>query len=109
MYIFFSLFFLFVSKQKKKNTRIVVCVQVSCQSAREHFLMYDLIDGAIGQPPVTNDCNAFIRKCNVRPGPRCQGQFGVLSSLLCVGAGYSDNPNKRLRDDKRAKYLLDQL
>ena len=52
--------------------------------------------------PVTNDCNAFIRKCNVRPGPRCQGQFGVLSSLLCVGAGYSDNPNKRLRDDKRA-------
>lgn len=76
---------------------------------REHFLMYDLIDGAIGQQPVTNDCNAFIRKCNVRPGPRCQGQFGVLSSLLCVGAGYSDNPNKRLRDVKRAKYLLDQL
>ena len=73
---------------------------------REHFLMYDLIDGAIGQP-VTNDCNAFIRKCNVRPGPRCQGQFGVLSSLLCVGAGYSNKPNKRLRDDKRAKaYFL---
>ena len=55
-----NVFFLFILSKEKTARRIDVSVQVSCPSVREHFLMYDLIDGAIGQSPVTNDCNAFI-------------------------------------------------
>ena len=59
LYVFFPSFVCSFFPRKKTARRIDVSVQVSCTGVCENFLMYDLIDGAIGQP-VTNDCNAFI-------------------------------------------------